>query len=298
MLDIGIVIVNYNVASLLRKCLRSVMESKGVALSVCVVDNCSSDGSVAMVREEFPLVHVIENPMNCGYAAANNAGLRFFFSEMPVCRYLLLLNPDTELPPDALQNMVAFMDSRPDVGVAGPMLVLPDGKLDLACRRSFPTPTVFVYRALGFSRLFPKSKRFARYNLTYLDPKQTVEVDAVVGAFMMVRREAIKHAGMLDEDFFMYGEDLDWSYRIKQLGWTVMYYPQVTVLHHKGESSKQVRTRATSEFYRAMRVFYRKHYYAQNVFLINWLMLGAIHLRGNMAYVANLLRPAGKRRMI
>jgi GT2 family glycosyltransferase len=221
MTDLGIVIVNYNTRDLLRTCLQTVYASQGdFTFEVCVVDNHSTDGSAEMVAEEFPQVHRIVNAENRGYPAANNQGLRFLgYPDGPDApRFALLLNPDTELPPDGLAKMLAFMDAHPEAGVAGPKLVRQDGSLDLACRRSFPSPEVSFYRFSGLARLFPKSSRFGRYNLTYLDPNVMTEVDAVVGAFMMVRREAIAQVGLMDEGFLMYGEDLDWCTGSKPRG--------------------------------------------------------------------------------
>lgn len=298
MLDLGIVIVNYRTCELLRECLQSIYESQGdFSFQVCVVDNCSQDGSCAMVREEFPQVQLVESEVNGGYAYANNLGLRALgFAQtsdgkpaesMP--RYALLLNPDTLLPPSALQEMLNFMETHPGAGVAGPRLVLADGSLDLACRRSFPSPEVSFYRMVGLSKLFPRSKRFGRYNLTYLDPDEVAEVDSVVGAFMLVRAETLQQVGLLDESFFMYGEDLDWAYRIKKAGWKVYYNPQVTVLHYKRAASRHSR-KADYEFYRAMHIFYRKHYATMTPFWLHWLVLSGIALRGRLAVLFSRLR--------
>ena len=280
MLDLGIVITSYNTCHLLRTCLRSIYTGQeAISFEVCVVDNASTDGSAEMVATEYPQVHLIANSENVGYPRANNQGLRALGFPSPTApRFALLLNPDTELPPGALPDMVAFMDARPDAGVAGPRLVLPDGSLDPACRRSFPTPAVSFYRMVGLSRLFPRSRRFGRYNLTYLDPLQEAEVDSVVGAFMMVRAEAITQVGLMDEQFFMYGEDLDWAYRIKQAGWKVYYNPAVRVLHVKRAASRHS-NRAQVEFYRAMDIFYRKHYAAQTPCWLHVLIVSAIALR-------------------
>ena len=285
MLDLGIVITSYNTRDLLRTCLRSVYDSRGdFIFQVCVVDNASPDGSIEMVVAEFPQTRVIANTENVGYPSANNQGLEVFgFVQTPLSdsrtpRFALLLNPDTELPPDALAQMLDFMSERPDAGVVGPKLVLPDGSLDLACRRSFPTVEVSLYRFVGLSRIFPRSQRFGRYNLTYLDPDQVAEVDSVVGAFMMVRAEAIAQAGLMDEQFFMYGEDLDWAYRIKAAGWKVYYNPVVTVLHVKRAASRSS-PRSQVEFYRAMDIFYRKHYAAQTPWWIHLFVISIISLR-------------------
>lgn len=292
MATLSVIIVSYNVADLLRDCLVSVHASRGVDHEVWVVDNCSSDGSADMVRRDFPDVHVIESTRNGGYAYANNLALRQATGD-----YLLLLNPDTVVPPNALAEMVACMDDRPDVGLAGPKLVREDGSLDLACRRSFPSPVVSFYRMVGLSKRFPKSRRFGRYNLTYLDPDQETEVDSVVGAFMLVRRSAVEQVGFLDETFFLYGEDLDWAMRIKRAGWRAIYNPRVTVLHRKAGSSSGDIRRATMEFYRSMLIFYKKHYASDNLPPVNWFILGAIYLRGGVAYLLNRLLPPEARRV-
>ncbi len=296
MLDLAIVIVNYNVCDLLRDCLRSVYASTGVTLEVCVVDNASPDGSADMVAREFPQAKLIRNTENMGYAAANNLGLRYFgyrdqasgqsaFSnqQSAIPRYALLLNPDTVVPPDAFAQMIALMDQNPAFGVSGPKLVRLDGTLDLACRRGFPTVEVSFWRLTKLSKIFPKSKRFGRYNMTYLDENQPAEIDSVVGAFMLVRREAIAQAGLLDEIFWMYGEDLDWAYRIKQCGWQVYYYPRVVVQHIKRASSGQSTAgaaKARYEFDRAMWLFYRKHYQAATPRPIDALVRFGLGLKG------------------
>lgn len=294
MTDLGIVIVNWNTRDLLRRCLQTVLASQGVTFRLIVVDNASTDGSPDMVRAEFPGVDLIVSPVNGGFAYANNLGLRALGFERGCAedapRYALLLNPDTEVPPDALREMVAFMDADPRIGVAGPKLVLPDGSLDLACRRSFPTPEISAYRMLGLSRLFPRSRRFGRYNLTYLDPDLVTEVDSVVGAYMQVRREAIASVGLLDEVYFMYAEDIDWAYRVKQAGWTVWYNPRVTVLHVKRAASRR-NPRAQREFYRAMLIFYRRHYRAGTPLWLHSLILLGLLLKGGRAIWTEIWNP-------
>jgi N-acetylglucosaminyl-diphospho-decaprenol L-rhamnosyltransferase len=287
MLDLSIVIVNWNTRDLLRDCLESVYASEGrFAFETIVVDNCSHDDSADMVRQEFHHVHLIESETNGGYAYANNLGLRRLQA-----RYYLLLNPDTVLPPNALQDMLAFMDAHSEAGMAGPKLVMADGELDLACRRSFPTIGNSFCKLFGLSRLFPKSERFGRYNLTYLDPGEMAEVDSVVGAFMMVRREVIEQVGLLDEEYFMYGEDLDWALRAKQAGWKVYYCPHVTVLHYKRQASKQNPEKAHYEFWRAMHIFYRKHYAQDTPFWLHYLVLGGLALLGGTAVLREIFRP-------
>jgi GT2 family glycosyltransferase len=301
MLDVGIVVSSYNTAYLLRNCLRSIYASDGaVSFGVCVVDDASSDGSAAMVADEFPQAQLISNEVNSGYASTNNRGLTAFgFGTEPgqtldAPRYAILLNSDTQIPPDALSKMVAFADERADLGIAGPKVVRPDGALDLACRRSFPTPAVASYRLLGLSRLFPTSERFGRYNCTYLDPDQVAEVDSVMGAFMLVRAEAIAQVGLLDSRFFMYGEDLDWAYRMKNAGWKVLYNPDVVITHVKYAAARQS-PRAQVEFYRAMSIFYRKHYAASTPWYLHGAILTAITLRQGVERLRVSVRSPGGR---
>jgi len=240
-----------------------------------------------MVTAEFPEVETIANPTNGGFSQANNLGLRRLgFGAAPedsaaalTPRYALLLNPDTVVPPDGLRLMLERMDADPQLGAAGPRLIMLDGNLDLACRRSFPTPEVMFWRVTGLSKLFPKSRLFGRYNMTYLDEHQETEVDCVVGAFMLVRREAIRAVGLLDELFWMYGEDIDWAFRIKAAGWKILYYPKVTVLHVKRAASKQ-NPRTKYEFERASWLFYRKHYADHMPRLIHVAVVAALVLRG------------------
>lgn len=295
-MDLGIVILNWNTRDLLRECLKTVFASEGVTMRVVVVDNASDDGSAAMVRAEFPQAELIVNADNIGYPAGNNIGLRHLgyrgsgAVDANAPRYALLLNPDTEVPPSAFADMVAFMDANPQVGAAGPKLILPDGSLDKACRRSFPTPEVALYHFAGLGRRFPHSPRFARYNMTYLDPDREAEVDSVVGAYMQIRREAIQATGLLDEIFFMYGEDLDWAFRIKRAGWTIVYHPQVVVRHVKRAASRQS-PRAQFEFYRAMLIFYRKHYRAQTPLWMHSLILMGLLFRSGPKLLPEILRP-------
>lgn len=284
-LDVGIVIVSWNTRELLRKCLTSLLEHQPQCqFMVCVVDNSSVDGSAAMVAEDFPQVHLIQSESNAGYPAANNIGLRWLgFSQTEgsnAPRYALLLNPDTELPPGALGQMVSFMDERPAVGVAGPCLRRLDGSLDKACRRSFPSPAVSFYHMTGLGKLFPNSKRFNAYNLEYLPENAVQQVDAVVGAYMQVRREALEAIGLLDEEFFMYGEDLDWAKRFSDAGWEVWYNGAVEILHVKeAASSQSIKSRI--DFYEAMWIFYRKHYQHQSSWLAeSFIKLGVVLLGG------------------
>ncbi len=297
MTDLGIVILNWNTRDLLRRCLETVYASQGdFTYQVAVVDNASTDDSAAMVRDTFPQTQLIVSPTNGGYPYGNNLGLRALgFGDRgqvtpDAPRYAVLLNPDTEVPPSAFYDMLTFMDAQPKIGVAGPKLVLPDGSLDKACRRSFPTPITSLYHFLGLAKLFPSSPRFARYNMTYLPIDQEAEVDSVVGAYMQVRREAIEAVGLLDEVFFMYGEDLDWAYRIKEAGWSVVYHPQVAVKHVKRAASRQS-PRAQFEFWRAMLIFYRKHYRATTPLWLHSLIMMGLLLKGGRKLWGEVRQP-------
>jgi N-acetylglucosaminyl-diphospho-decaprenol L-rhamnosyltransferase len=293
-MDLSIIIVNYNTRDLLRNCLRSVYSSQGdFQYEVIVVDNCSPDDSVEMVRQEFPQAKLTASEINGGYAYANNLGLR-----QAQGQHALLLNPDTVLPPTSLQDMMAFMEEHPDAGVAGPKLVLADGSLDLACRRSFPTLDIAFYRLIGLSKRYPNSPRYNRYNLGYLDPDQVAEVDSVVGAFMWIRRDALDQAGLLDERYFMYAEDIDLCYRIKvEHGWKVYYNPAVVVTHYKAQSTRRRFAPMTIAFYRAMWLFHKKHFAQRTFFLLNWAT--ALGLAGlcSLALTVNFLRPPEKRKV-
>lgn len=301
--SLAIVIVNYNTRDLLRACLRSIEENNAHhAITVWVVDNASTDGSAAMVRAEFSHMRLIVSPRNGGFAYANNLAIRAILDEADRegaagADYIMLLNPDTIVPRGALDGLVEYMETHPDAGVCGPKLVLPDGSLDLACRRAFPTPEVAFYRMIGLSRLFPRHPRFARYNLTYLDEDWETEVDSVVGACMLVRTGVVREVGLLDETFFMYGEDLDWAYRIKQYGWRVMYVPSVTVYHHKRASSSQRPVQTIRWFYDAMRIFHRKHFAATTPALLNAAIETGITLKEYLSLGSNLLRPPVGRRV-
>jgi GT2 family glycosyltransferase len=296
--DLGIVIVNWNTRDLLLRCLETVFASGGgLQYRVVVVDNASTDGSADAVRQQFPAAEVIASEINGGFSYGNNLGLRHLGFraagdvDADAPRYALLLNPDTEVEPGSLAGMTRYMDAHPEVGVAGPKLVLPDGSLDLACRRSFPTPAVAFYRFSGLAKLFPKSPRLARYNMTFVDVDQELEVDSVVGAYMQVRREAIERVGLLDETFFMYGEDLDWAFRVKNAGWKVMYHPQVTVKHVKRAASRRSK-KAQMEFTRAMLLFYRKHYRKTTPLPVHLLVLLGLLVKGGRDLLPEIRRPS------
>lgn len=228
-IDVSILILNYNTCGLTMDCIRSVYDSvTNYSYEIILIDNNSRDHSVESISKEFPDVLLIANSENVGFARGNNQGM-----EAASGRYVLLLNSDTVVRKDTLETMVSFMDSRPDLGASGCKVILPDGSLDKACKRGFPTPSASFYYAFGFSKLFPGRPRFNGYQLGYLDPDLDYPVDCLVGAFMLVRRATIEQVGGPDEEFFMYGEDLDWCFRIKEAGWGIYYYPKTSIVHLK-----------------------------------------------------------------
>lgn len=285
-MDVSILVVNYNTCQLTVDCLRSVYASKTeYRYEVILIDNNSSDDSVAVISEQFPQVRLIENNQNTGFAKANNQGM-----EIAQGRYILLLNSDTIVQADTLQTMVAFMDLNPVTGAAGCKVVLPDGSLDKACKRGFPTPSASFYYAFGLSRLFPNHPRFNQYQLGHRDPDQEYPVDCLVGAFMLVRRETVEQVGGLDEEFFMYGEDVDWCYRIKQAGWGIHYYPRTQIIHVKGGSARKRPMKIIYEFHRAMILFHRKHYRRKYNLFVNGAVYFGVGLKLLLALLSNVVK--------
>lgn len=275
-LDLSIIILNYNTKEFLLGCLASILKAdlKGIKTEIIVVDNASTDGSAPAARElleRFKKVksYVIENKENLGFAAGNNVGVH-------ICsgRYVLFLNPDIVLSKNSMSVVYGYMEKNPDVGVSSPRLELPDGNLDEASHRGFPTPwNAFCYFS-GLFKIFPKSKLFAGYTKGWmLGSKEPHEVDSVVGAFFFVKREAAEEVGWWDEDFFWYGDELDFCFRLKERGWKVVFIPEAAVLHYKGVASgikghskkistatKETKIRSARASINAMRIFYRKHY--------------------------------------
>ncbi|MBK7032489.1 MAG: glycosyltransferase [Ignavibacteria bacterium] len=275
--DISVLIVNYNVKDYLLQCLRSLQAVlPGVTKEVIVVDNNSQDNSVADLQPLFPDVTWIALPENIGFGKANNRGL-----EDCNGRYVLFLNPDTIVGHDTLNVMVRYMDNEPSAGIAGCKVLNPDGSFQVACRRGLPTPWASFCKLFGLQSLFPASPLFARYNLTYKPIDATYEVDALIGAFMVVRTDLVKQQGGFDPAFFMYGEDIDLCYRIQKSGSKVMYVHTTSIVHYKGESTKRSSINEVRVFYDAMEIFARKHFGGSRVFLA-LLRLGIV-LRALMA---------------
>ncbi|WP_151733834.1 glycosyltransferase family 2 protein ['Paenibacillus yunnanensis' Narsing Rao et al. 2020] len=283
--DVSILILNYNTCRLTLDCIRSVYDSEtGYSYEIILIDNNSHDNSVEMIRQEFPDVRLIANTENVGFAKGNNQGM-----EVSAGRYVLLLNSDTVVRKDTLETMVALMDRRPELGAAGCKVILPDGSLDKACKRGFPTPSASFYYAFGFSKLFPDKPRFNGYQLGYLDPDEEYPVDALVGAFMLVRRETMEQVGGLDEEFFMYGEDLDWCFRIKEAGWGIYYYPRTSIIHLKGGSARRRPFKIVYEFHRAMILFHRKHYAGRYNSMINGVVYAGVGVKFALSLLKNAL---------
>ena len=234
-MKLSVVIVNYNVAFFLEQCLRSVYKAlNGIESEVFVVDNHSVDNSVRIVREKFPQVKLIANIENTGFSKANNQALAVATGE-----YVLLLNPDTVVEEDTFSTCISFMDAHPEAGACGVRLIDGKGNYLPESKRGLPTPEVAFYKIFGLSSLFPRSKRFGKYNLGYLSKDETNEIEVLSGAFMFMRSSALNKAGFLDEAFFMYGEDIDLSYRIRQAGYSIYYHPETRIIHYRGESTKK-----------------------------------------------------------
>ncbi|MBY0220361.1 glycosyltransferase family 2 protein [Paenibacillus illinoisensis] len=293
-MDISIIIVNYNTRQLTLDCLASVYTSQTSYLyELIVVDNASHDGSVEAIREAYSEVRLIANRDNTGFAVANNQGM-----EIAKGHYILLLNSDTVVQPDTLETMVGFMDRHPEMGASGCKVILPDGTLDKACKRGFPTPSASFYYAFGISRIFPDRPKFNQYQLGHLSPDDEYPVDCLVGAFMLVRRETIDQVGGLDETFFMYGEDIDWCYRIKEAGWGIYYYPRTYIVHYKGASARRKPMKIIYEFHRAMWVFHRKHYAKRYGMLTNTAVWLGISLKFSLSLIRNkLIRPSSQKEL-
>ncbi len=285
-MDLSVILVSYNVRHFLEEALYAVEQAlEGLQAEIIVVDNASVDDSVAMVRSRFPHVRLMANQDNTGFAVANNQAIR-----QASGRYILLLNPDTVVGEDAFHKCLAFMDAHPDAGALGARMIDGGGQFLPESKRGFPTPFAAFCKAFGLSRLFPRSSIFNRYYLGHLSQHQTVPVDVLAGAFMFMRREALDRAGLLDEQFFMYGEDIDLSFRIQQSGFVNYYFPDVTIIHYKGESTRRGSLQYIRIFYQAMILFARKYFHGPSrqvyIALIQW----AIYFRASLSVGYRLLR--------
>jgi O-antigen biosynthesis protein len=284
-MDVSIIIVNYNVKEYIEQAITSIKRAcKNLSYEIFIVDNASTDGSVDLIKKKFSDVHMIVNTENKGFAAANNQALKKANGD-----YILLINPDTIVQEDTLAVILNFFEQHPKCGMVGCKILNTDGTLQLACRRSFPTPWIAFTKITGLSKIFPRSKLFGKYNLTYLNEDETYEVEAISGSFMFFRKQVVNKIGYLDESFFMYGEDLDWCYRIREAGWKIYYVPKTKIIHFKGESSKKSDRDLILQFYRAMKLFVEKHYRNRYFHVPQWLLLLGILLRASLSFFAKFL---------
>jgi GT2 family glycosyltransferase len=283
---LSVVIVNYNVKHFIEQCLFSVLKaSENIACEVFVVDNNSVDGSVTLIKEKFPQVNLIVNKTNTGFSVANNQAIKLAKGE-----YVLLLNPDTVVQEDTFAKILAFMDAHPEAGGLGVKMLDGQGNFAPESKRGLPTPSVAFYKMFGFSRFFPKSKRFGKYHLSYLPQDQICEIDVISGAFMLMRKTVLDQIGLLDETFFMYGEDIDLSYRITKAGYKNYYFPDTQIIHYKGESTKRSSLNYVVIFYKAMAIFSKKHFSGSNAFWFNALIHLAIFLKAGLALATRFLK--------
>lgn len=288
-LTLSIIIVNYNVKHFLEQCLYSVHKAAGGSQTeIIVIDNHSTDGSVDYLAARFPCVRFISNSLNIGFAKACNQGWKEASGE-----FILFLNPDTLLPEDCFQKCISFFETHPGCGALGVKMMDGSGNFLKESKRSFPSPLTSLYKLSGLSALFPKSKIFGRYHLGHLDDEKTQEVDVLAGAFMMVRRKVLEETGGFDEAFFMYGEDVDLSYRIKKAGFKNYYFPGTKIIHFKGESTRRGSLNYVRMFYNAMSIFVRKHYGGTKAGLFNLSIHVAIWARATIAATAKFLRWTG-----
>ena len=278
-MKLSVIIVNYNVIHFLEQCLLSVQKAMtGLEVEVFVVDNNSVDGSVSMVREKFPWVTLIANKDNPGFSKANNQAIIKSQGE-----YVLLLNPDTIVEEDTFSKVIDFMDLHPDAGGLGVKMVDGKGNFLPESKRGLPTPEVAFFKIFGLSTLFPKSKRFGKYHLTYLSKDEIHKIDVLSGAFMLLRKETLDKTGLLDEDFFMYGEDIDLSYRITKSGYNNYYFPNTRIIHYKGESTKKSSVNYVYTFYNAMVIFATKHFSPKRANLFSIIINIAVWFRASIA---------------
>ncbi len=285
-MKLSVVIVNYNVKYFLEQCLHAALKaSQNIDAEIFVVDNNSVDGSCQMVREKFPEIKLIENQHNKGFSMANNQAIYLSKGE-----YVLLLNPDTIVEEDSFIKCIQFMDEHQEAGGLGVKMIDGKGRFLPESKRGLPTPLVAFYKIFGLSRLFSKSKRFARYHMGHLDKEQTHEVEVLAGAYMFLRKSTLDKVGLLDEDYFMYGEDIDLSYRITQGGYKNYYFADTTIIHYKGESTKKGSINYVKIFYQAMVIFARKHFSKGRADLFSVLINLAIYFRAFLAIVTRFAK--------
>ncbi len=283
-MKLSVVIVNYNVSCFLEQALNAVYKAlRNVDGEVFVVDNNSTDDSLTMLAAKFPQVKLIANQENVGFAKANNQAICVSTGE-----YVLLLNPDTVVEEDTFEKCIRFMDATPDAGGLGVKMVNGKGEFLPESKRGIPMPSVAFYKLFGLSKLFPHSRKFGAYHLSYLSEDEIHSIEVLAGAFMMMRRSVLDRVGLLDEDYFMYGEDIDLSYRILKGGYKNYYFPETRIIHYKGESTKTGSLNYVHVFYKAMQIFATKHFSQKNAGAFNFLINCAIWLRASMAAIKRI----------
>lgn len=254
-IDVSIIILSWNTRQMLGQCIESIYKSiNNITYEIIVVDNASSDGSTEFIEKKFPQVRLIKNKENLGFAKANNIGIR-----VSICRYVSLINSDVIVQDGCIEKLVEFMDKNPSAGLAGPRILNPNGSLQVSCRH-FPSLWNNLCQVLGFNKLFPKSVFFSEPFMKYWSHDETRKIDALSGCFWMVRREALDEVGLLDEDFFFYGEDIDWCRRFHNAGWNVVFYPGAEAIHYHGASSSNAPVRFYIEMQKADLQYWRKHH--------------------------------------
>ena len=285
-MDLSVVFLSYNTKDFTEGALRTVIDAtEGLEVEIFVADNDSRDGSPDMVAEKFPQVRLILNGANLGFSAGTNVALR-----EATGRYVMLLNTDTLVRKDTLRTLVDFMDAHPEAGAAGCKILNPDGSLQLDSRRGFPSPLAAFSKMSGLSRLFPRHPRLGHYNMTYLDPEEISEVEVLSGSCMVVRKEVMDQVGMMDEDYFMYGDDIDWCYRIHSAGWKIYYVPTTEIIHFRGESGRAEPLRILYLKSKAMSIFVNKHMRHRFRFFPIWLLQVAIAFYGLLKFGLRLAR--------
>ena len=285
-MELSVIIVNYNVKHFLEQCLISVKKAlKGIDGEIIVVDNNSVDGSIDLINQKFKDVVLISNKENTGFSVANNQGIKLAKGEN-----ILLLNPDTVVQEDTFIKCLEFLDNHKDAGALGVKMYDGNGRFLPESKRGLPTPSVAFYKIFGLSAIFPQSRIFGRYHLGYLSMNENHKVDVLSGAFMLIRNKVLDEIGLLDETFFMYGEDIDLSYRIKKAGYENYYFSKTKIIHYKGESTKKSSINYVFVFYKAMIIFAEKHFSKRNFQTFSKLINIAIYLRASIAVIQRIIK--------